>query len=63
MKAMKCDRCKKYYDTGISDGSEEALWFERIILTDYKENANIDLCPDCRKSFDLWLKEGRENEL
>ena len=60
MKAMKYDRCKKYYDTNILDGSEEALWVEHIILTNDVTKANIDLCPDCRKSFDLWLKGGAE---
>lgn len=61
MKAMKCDRCKKYYDTNILNSSGKALWFGHIMLltNDDATRANIDLCPDCRKSFDLWLKEGR----
>ena len=49
MKAMKCDRCKKYYDTNILDGSEEALWFEHIILINDVTKANIDLCPKERQ--------------
>lgn len=63
MKAMKCDRCKKYYDANILGGSGEELQFERIILANNDiTKTNKDLCPDCRKSFDLWLKEGGENE-
>lgn len=61
MKAMKCDRCRKYYDTNILDGSVEELWFECIILTNYATKVNKDLCPDCRKSFDLWFK-GRSSK-
>lgn len=61
MKAMKCDRCKNYYDADTLEGSEKALWFEHIILTNYNEKTNIDLCPYCRKSFNLWLKGGAEN--
>lgn len=62
MKAMKCDRCKKYYDTGIAVSSEKGLPFEHISLIGVQSLTNLDLCPDCRKSFDLWLKEGTENE-
>lgn len=62
MKAMKCDRCKKYYDTDISDYPAKELSFKHIILTDFTTNITIDLCPDCRKSFDLWLKGGVTNE-
>lgn len=62
MKAMKCDRCKKYYDTGIAVYSEKGLPFEHIALIGFQMDTTLDLCPDCRKAFDLWLKEGTENE-
>lgn len=63
MKAMKCDRCKKYYDAGIAVYSEKGLPFEHITLIGVHMGTTLDLCPDCRKSFNLWLKEGATNEL
>ena len=62
MKAMKCDRCEEYYDTGIAVYSEEGLRFEHITLIGVQMGTTLDLCPDCRKSFNLWLKEGATND-
>ena len=57
MKVMKCDRCEGYYDINSLDNSRKELLFERIILlADDITRTSIDLCPDCRKSFNLWLK-------
>lgn len=61
MKAMRCDRCKKYYDTGIAVYSQKGMPFEHIALVGFQMET-LDLCPDCRKSFNLWLKEGATNE-
>ncbi len=61
MKAMKCDNGDVRNIMTQTFLLGETLWFEHIILTDcLKKRDNIDLCPDCRKSFNLWLKEGAE---
>ena len=62
MKALKCDRCKKYYDAGIAVYSKSGLPFEGISLYGFCAETHVDLCPNCRKSFDLWLKGGATNE-
>lgn len=62
MKAMKCDRCNEYYGTGIEVYSKKGIPFEHILVRGFGTESQIDLCPACRKSFDLWLKEGLTNE-
>ena len=63
MKALKCDRCGKFYihnekSTGILDeiriaGVSITENPERF-TADYK---NYDICSQCAKSFVLWFKE------
>lgn len=49
-RAMKCDICGKYY---VSYG---------IGKDKYCDEARFDICPDCTKSFDDWLKEKRRSK-
>lgn len=61
--AMKCDRCKKYYEQkSINFGSGRANGI-RLIERDMKgaaANGQIfDLCEDCLNKLKTWLnKEG-----
>lgn len=57
MRALKCDRCGKFYIpddefTGIIDG---------IRITRMGHVENFDICPSCAKSFVLWFKEVEMN--
>lgn len=62
MKALKCDRCGKFYihdakSTGMLDGISIA----RVSIAEYGEFTadykNYDICQNCAKSFVLWFKE------
>ena len=62
MKALKCDRCGKFYiynekSTGILDGINIAcvgIIEDAEFMCNYK---NYDICSQCAKSFVLWFKE------
>lgn len=71
MKALKCDRCKRYYDTynkffgaPIEDkkGIPRGLYYFNGIQLRNMQSAtaveSLDLCLECAKSFTEWLKEG-----
>lgn len=68
MKAMKCDRCGKFYEpyqqTGkYSDGTETpkyAINFNSVLtFTDNKYQKTFDLCPKCATAFNKWLNTKR----
>lgn len=77
-KAIRCDRCKGYYQLETIKDDEEVTGIEHIIITDrecasnmaYKERKeNIDLCPTCTKSFkffmdgfDIWTVQHMDEE-
>ena len=50
MRIYKCDRCGKTKVNGS------------LIFTKGWEMRNLDLCPDCIKSFKRWLR-GKEEEV
>lgn len=62
MKALKCDRCGKFYihnaeSTGLLDGINIArvgIVEDTDFMADHK---NYDICSQCAKSFVLWFKE------
>ena len=58
MKAIKCDRCGKYYDKPI----ELETWqfvVKAIVEPDAPENRDgfwcFDLCKDCQKELDEFM--------
>lgn len=63
MKALKCDRCGKFYIPRTKKDSAvlEGVNIERIGITDgYDVGYNgrtFDICPRCAKSFVQWFKE------
>ena len=45
-KALKCDRCKKYYDP-----------FDKpYVICEKDVNLWLDLCPSCMEKLKGWLK-------
>ena len=60
-KAKQCDRCKKLYS--LEEDTKYRL--QKLIPYGYSamytKNKTIDLCPECEKSLDEWVKKGEEN--
>ena len=62
-KAFKCDRCKKCFDPW-KENTEFGTFREFVVRDGRALNNNeytyideeIDLCPDCLKSFNNWFK-------
>lgn len=72
MKIARCDRCGEE----IKAAEGIALAWELVcgavtsltqkisgkpIMTIYRDKEPADLCPDCKKSFDSWMKEGHKS--
>ena len=49
MKAMKCDRCGKFFTT------DEEPDESPIIMPPYRSGMSLDLCAHCVDSFNSWL--------
>ena len=53
MQAFRCDMCKKFYDSGESDGYKKNVIFNRqslevnIIIQNQQTNHRYDICEDC----------------
>lgn len=70
MKAMKCDRCGKFYEyyggRAIFTDTEKA---NAIILVDESQDVELwyrksyDLCPDCMREFEDFLHRFDANTL
>lgn len=64
MNAKKCDRCGKYY---VTDG--ERVYYDGESITVFSNigkkvsdsKAAYDLCNDCTKSFENWMKQDNGN--
>ena len=51
--AYKCDRCNKYYDN----------YFRAIkIISNSLDIKEYDICAECLKAFENFMKEGMINE-
>lgn len=57
MRAMKCDRCGKFYEE--HEGMLVDTELNRIYLRDRK---TYDLCPECMKELENFLKGVQINE-
>lgn len=60
MIAKKCDRCGAFYDLYNVERNKEKINGVAPLNTDesgrYCWHEYIDLCPDCKDSFERWLK-------
>ena len=60
MDALKCDRCKVYYEV---DNNSRRKCTPEITYVCYKENHKtntvelVDLCPTCRKELIEWMEK------
>lgn len=61
MRAIKCDKCGKFYDYYI--GIDETTKANKIILTDmdielkhWSSRKTYNLCPDCMKEIKKFLE-------
>lgn len=58
---MKCDRCGRLYESyNTKNDSENINGFIPINLDvrrKYFSHDTIDLCPDCMKELQNWMKE------
>lgn len=61
--AKKCDRCSKLYEE--YNTKQDSTKFNGITTLNldhhgkYYTNAPLDLCPECKGSFDQWLFAGK----
>lgn len=62
-RAMKCDRCKKYFD--FKEGDTDFVSFRPMYIENgiYHPHADIyDLCPECTKSLSVWFSDDYWND-
>lgn len=64
MDAKKCDRCGAFYEKE-KEHSNGGMFFDKIYkINSYISNGSnlcavFDLCPDCRKAFEEFMKGGK----
>lgn len=63
MRAMKCDRCGKFYDyyagSKTFKDTEKAngiMLIDRDLKREYYERRTYDLCPECMREFKKFLE-------
>lgn len=59
MRAMKCDRCGKLYGCKTFKNTENANAIKLIdknLDKEYWSRKTYDLCPDCMREFEDFLK-------
>lgn len=53
MRAIRCDRCEKYYDPyepkGDTYGSNMLIFAEDDLTASYYEKRQFELCPECMR--------------
>jgi hypothetical protein len=69
MKARKCDRCGKFYEHydgaktfGKSEKANAAYLIDKDLNEKYWGHKIYDLCPDCMKELEAFLRGGKVNE-
>ena len=56
-RALKCDRCGKFYE-----GREGMLVDTELKRKYWRDRKTYDLCPECTKELEDFLKEAQNNE-
>jgi len=61
-KAKKCDRCGNFYEHYnsndiIHSNGLAKMYCDKYENYHYHDKGRIDLCPECKASFDKWLGE------
>lgn len=61
MRAIKCDRCEKYYDPYAPKkdtyGSNILIFAEDDLTASYYEIRQFELCPDCMRDAVKFMRE------
>lgn len=52
---IKCDRCGKKFPVIFAKKKELLNDTDKLILCFSDVQCKLDICPDCKKSFDEWL--------
>ena len=64
--AKKCDRCGKLYEEYNTEHDSKKINGIMTLNLDFKRryysNESLDLCPECKDSFEEWLGR-KENDL
>lgn len=63
MDAKKCDRCGAFYEVEHERSNESTFFNQVRVINAYMDmssyiRAKFDLCPDCRKAFEKFMKGG-----
>lgn len=63
-RAMRCDRCGKYYELTIQGGALYSDFVKVGLLTETTRNTykdkTYDLCPRCRESLNEWMNKEKK---
>ena len=73
MKFKRCDRCNREIEEATGKAkvwefiTENMINITRAIagkptMAVYRDKEPADLCPDCKKDFDRWLKAGSKSQ-
>lgn len=60
-KAIKCDRCGRYTDYDEKGEKPQAPVYQ--MLPDVRMSGNRDVCERCKKEFEQWWGQPREDKL
>ena len=58
MRAYRCDRCKKYYETDARCNGKHYIITNISFDISAKVSAK-DLCPECTKELEEWWNAGK----
>ena len=65
--AKKCDRCGNFYESyNTTNDSKNINGIMTLNLDEqgrYYEHKPLDLCPNCKDSFEKWLNKKGERRL
>ena len=61
--ARKCDRCGNLYESYNTENNAKKINGINTVNIDaqgkFYSHKAIDLCPECKESFDMWLFAGK----
>ena len=59
-KTLYCDRCGKEISDKVRINGSGIHIFKRKLFTERTDNTMYDLCDDCYKSLEKWVKKGNK---
>ena len=59
MKALRCDRCKGFFEQkGVESGRTYKI--KRVSSTASRYEKSLDLCPKCEEKLKAWMEAGKK---